>query len=360
MVILWAIGHIARSLLVLTVAALLAFALIPAIKKLERVMPRAAAIIIVYLVVLSGLSLLLYLIVNTTISQITALADNVRQLITHGGNSQLAGLMQTLQRFGISQSQLASFAQQIVNQAEGIVGGAVPLITSIFDFILDIIIVAVLSIYLLVDGSRVTQWIRKNMPLMQRERTHFVLDTFERIIGGYIRGQLILSTFIGLLVGIGMALFGVPYAVLLGVMAFVLEFIPVLGTLVSGAICVLLALTKGWLIALLVLAYFVFVHVLEGNVVGPRIVGKAVGLHPAVSLVALIAGAELFGIWGAILGSLIAGIIQALLVAIWLEWRTTHPDQFPEEASTEGKDVTTMVEEAASEEAKNVLEKKPQ
>lgn len=361
MVSLWAIGHIARSLLVLTVAALLAFALMPAVKKLERVMPRVAAIIIVYLVVLSGLSLLLYLIVNTTISQITALAENVRQLIAHGGNSQLAGLMQTLQRFGISQSQLASFAQQIVNQAEGIVGGAVPLITSIFDFILDIIIVAVLSIYLLVDGSRVTQWIRKNMPLMQRERTHFVLDTFERIIGGYIRGQLILSTFIGLLVGIGMALFGVPYAVLLGVMAFVLEFIPVLGTLVSGAICVLLALTKGWLIALLVLAYFIFVHVIEGDVVGPRIVGKAVGLHPAISLIALIAGAELFGIWGAILGSPIAGILQALLIALWQEWRNTHPDQFPgEEASTEVKDVTTVVEEAASEEAKNVLEKKPQ
>jgi predicted PurR-regulated permease PerM len=256
---------------------------------------------------------------------------------------------------------LASFAQQIVNQAEGIVGGAVPLITSIFDFILDIIIVAVLSIYLLIDGSRVTQWIRKNMPLMQRERTHFVLDTFERIIGGYIRGQLILSTFIGLLVGIGMALFGVPYAVLLGVMAFVLEFIPVLGTLVSGAICVLLALTKGWLIALLVLAYFIFVHVIEGDVVGPRIVGKAVGLHPAISLIALIAGAELFGIWGAILGSPIAGILQALLIALWQEWRNTHPDQFPgEEASTEVKDVTTVVEEAASEEAKNVLEKKPQ
>ena len=78
------------------------------------------------------------------------------------------------------------------------------------------------------------------------------------------------------------------------------------------------------------LAYFVFVHVIEGDVVGPRIVGKAIGLHPVVSLVALIAGGELFGIWGALFASPIAGVLQAFLVAIWSEWRETHPHEFQE------------------------------
>ena len=87
-------------------------------------------------------------------------------------------------------------------------------------------------------------------------------------------------------------------------------------------------MTKGWILALIVLAYFVIVHVLEGDVVGPRIVGKAIGLHPVVSLVALIAGGELFGIWGALFAPPVAGVIQALLVAIWSEWRETHPDEF--------------------------------
>jgi len=72
LVILWAAGHIFRSLLVLAVAALLAFALTPAVKLLERVMPRIVAILIVYLVVLSGISLLLYFVVNTAASQGTA------------------------------------------------------------------------------------------------------------------------------------------------------------------------------------------------------------------------------------------------------------------------------------------------
>jgi predicted PurR-regulated permease PerM len=104
-----------------------------------------------------------------------------------------------------------------------------------------------------------------------------------------------------------------------------------------------------------VLAYFVFVHIIEGDVVGPRIVGKAVGLHPAVSLIALIAGAELFGIWGAVLASPIAGVLQALLTAIYQNWRETHPDQFPSSKST-AEEVAAEVEDVATHEEHEVAE----
>jgi predicted PurR-regulated permease PerM len=105
---------------------------------------------------------------------------------------------------------------------------------------------------------------------------------------------------------------------------------PIIGTLISGSICVLLALTKGWILAIIVSAYFIIVHILEGDVVGPRIVRKSIGLHPVVSLFALVAGGELFGIWGALFALPVAGVIQALLVAIWSEWRETHPEEFQE------------------------------
>jgi predicted PurR-regulated permease PerM len=183
------------------------------------------------------------------------------------------------------------------------------------------------------------------MPRRQQGRVRFLLETLQRIVGGYIRGQIVLCVLIGLLVGVGMGIIGVPYALLLGVLAFVLEFIPILGTLASGVICVLLALTKGWLIALIVLVYFVLVHILEGDVIGPRIVGKAVGLHPAVALVALIAGGELFGIWGVLLASPAAGVLQAFLVTIWSEWRETHPQEFERAANKIAKTVEENVAE---------------
>jgi predicted PurR-regulated permease PerM len=333
-VILWAAGHVARSLLLLAIAALLAFALAPAVKLFQRVMPRILAILIVYLVVLAAFGFFVYLIINTSIVQVGMLSQEVRYLLTQGTNGQQTPLEALLKSFGISQEQITSARQQIVAQLGGFAGSVLPLLSRFLDFLLDIVIVAVVSIYLLIDGSRVNNWLRNNMPRQQRGRVDFFLETLERVVGGYIRGQLLLSTLIGLLVGIGMLIFHVPYAVLLGVMAFILEFIPVLGTLVSGAICVLIALTQGWLIAVGVLIYFVVVHVIEGDVIGPRIVGKAVGLHPVVSLAALIAGAELFGILGALFASPVAGVLQALIIAIWKEWRATHPDQFEEGKDT--------------------------
>ncbi len=349
LLILWLAGHVIQALLLLTFAALLAYALAPAVKLLERVMPRFLAILLVYLVALGALSALLYLIVRTAIVQVISLSDYVRFLLTPGKSGQLTPLEQTLRSLGLSQSQIASSRDQVVASIEGFVGSVVPLLTGLVGAVLDVILVAVLSIYLLAGGSRVSDWLRRNMPQQQQGNMKFLLDTLQRVVGGYIRGQLLLCGFIGLLVGVGMQVIGVPYALLLGVLAFVLEFIPVLGTLVSGAICVLLALTKGWVIALIVLVYFVVVHVIEGDVVGPRIVGKAIGLHPVVSLAAVIAGAELFGITGALFASPVAGVLQALLVAIWTEWRATHPKEFQRAKDDLAEKVEELVAETPGE-----------
>ncbi len=324
--VLWGAAHIVRTILLLVIAALLAYALAPGVKFLQRVMPRFLAILIIYLIALGAVSLLLYLIITTAIDQISSLTVTVEKLLTPVSAGQLSPIEQALQSIGITSTQIASFRTQLTNQLTGIAGSAVPLLTGVFDIVLDIVLVAVISIYLLIDGNRVATWLRHNTP--ESTQVNFVLDTIQRIVGGYIRGQFILAVLVGVLVGGGMFAFHVPYAVLLGVLAFVLEFIPVLGTLLSGAICVLIAFTQGWVIAVGVLIYFVVMHVLEGDVVGPRLVGKAVGLHPVVSLAALIAGSELFGIWGALFASPVAGVLQALIVALWVNWRATHPKAF--------------------------------
>lgn len=328
LLILWAAAHVTKTLLLLVVAALFAYALAPLVTLLARVIPRFLAVLIVYLLVLVGIGALLYLIVRTAIDQVTSLSGYLSFLLTPGASVHPNALEQTLRSFGITTAQLASFRAQIISTAEGFTGDVVPLLTGVADSVLNIILVTVLSIYLLVDGSRVTRWFRANMPYRQRGRIRFLLETLQRVVGGYIRGQLLLCSIVGTLVGLGMWMLGVPYALLLGVLAFVLEFIPVLGTLVSGVVCVLLALTKGWILAIIVLAYFVVVHVIEGDVVGPRIVGKAIGLHPAISIVALITGSELFGIWGALLAAPLAGILQAVVKAIWVEWREMYPQAF--------------------------------
>ncbi|HEV2461194.1 MAG TPA: AI-2E family transporter, partial [Ktedonobacterales bacterium] len=281
-----------------------------------------------------------YLVVTSAIDQISALSKQVSGLITARPGA-TAPIVTRLEKLGLSQSQIQSASDQLLAQTQVVAASVVPFLEGFFSGMLDAVLVTVLSIYLLVDGERVIQWVRQSAPVKHRPRVTFAVLTLQRVVGGYIRGQLILCTLIGTLVGVGMGLLGVPYAVLLGVLAFILEFIPVIGVLVSGAACVLMALTQSWLLALFVLAYFIFVHVIEGDVVGPRVVGKAVGVHPAVSIVALVAGAELFGIWGALFASPIAGLAQAILSEAWQEWRELHAGQFPKQFGAPAVPVTT-------------------
>lgn len=327
---LWVAAHFVRVLLIVVIAALLAYALMPAVAYLTRWTPRWVAILVVYLAFVSAIGALGYLVVTAAVDQIGALSRHLTALIApdHHGASPL---VLKLEQLGVPASQIDAAGAQILAQTQVVAAGLVPLLEGVFNAVLDAVLVTVLSIYLLVDGERLVRWLRTSAPIKHRPRMTFVIITLQSVVGGYIRGQLILCTLIGVLVGAGMALLGVPYAVLLGVMAFILEFIPVIGVLVSGAACVLLALTQGWLTALLVLAYFVFVHIIEGDVVGPRVVGKAIGVHPAVSIMALVAGGELFGIWGALFAAPIAGLIQAVLTEIWRDWRLTHASQFPEQ-----------------------------
>ena len=320
-------SHIVQALLLLVIAGLFAYALAPGAKFLERFMPRFLAILIVYLGVLGLTIIFCYFAVTTTIQQTRELVNAIRILLAPGLHGQPSQLEHLLAVYGIQHGQIMNALQQIENWAGDFAKNSVSMIRGLLDTLLDTIIVTVLSIYLLIDGSRVAHWARRNAPAAAR--ANFFLETMQRIVGGYIRGQVTLAALIGLLVWAGMFfLFHLPYSVFLGFLAFIMAFIPVLGTLISGAVCVLVGFTHGWLVAVFVLLYFAFIHVIESELVGPRIVGKAIGLHPVVSLFALVAGSELFGIWGALFASPIAGLLQAFIITFWTEWRQAHPEQF--------------------------------
>ena len=341
-----AAGYIIGTLLVFIVACLLAYAIAPVVKLLQRFMPRFLAILLVYVVGFGLLGFLIYTVISTSIQQFIMLAANFSAMLTPGPHGQQPVIFQVAQRFGISQAQIdvvnRQLATQLQNFAGSLTGGLLPLVSSIAGALINILLTAIISIYLLIDGSRAVRWLRTRLPAPQRDRVGFLLDVLQNVVGGYIRGQLLLSAIIAVIVGVGMQLLREPYAVLIGVLSFVMEFIPVLGTIFTGVISVLIALTQGWITTLLIL-----VHILEGYVLAPRIVGRAVGLHPVISLLALTAGAELFGPWGAIFAAPFAGMLQALLFAFWSQWRKAHRDQFPKEpvepAQTGDAKATTQI-----------------
>jgi predicted PurR-regulated permease PerM len=325
--IVFLLSYISQTVFLFAISAILAYALVPAINVFERILPRWLAITIVYFSVLAGLGVIFYSVVDISIKQFAGLVVTVHDFLFPQRN-QPSPLILSLENFGLSERQIIDAGSQLTSQLENATTSIVPFIQSLFSSILDIVVTAIVSIYLLLDGERLISWVKGNMPRSQQGRLQFTLKTLQRIVGGYIRGQFILSLSIGFLVGIGMFLFQLPYAVLLGMLAFLLSFVPIIGTFISGAACVLIGLTKGWVIALLVLGYFILVHIIEGDILGPRIVGNALGLHPIVSILAVITGAELWGIQGALFAAPIAGIVQAILVAGWTELKELHPDEF--------------------------------
>jgi predicted PurR-regulated permease PerM len=321
-------GHVAGTLIYIAIAVLIAYALEPAVNRLANWMPRWLATLIAYVVFGGALAAFIFLIVNTLTRELPAFSQFLQSELA---NSQVQSL---LHRLGISTNIAAiSASGGMFGGLTGIAGHVLPVVTGVASGAVGVVVILVLSVYFVADAPRVGHWLRTQTPVGQRGRAVYLIETTNRVVGGYIRGQVTLAALVGLLVGFGMTfLFHLPFGALLGLLAFVLEFIPFLGVIVSGAACVLVALTQGFFVALLVLGYFVIIHVLEGDVVGPRIVGRFVGLHPAVSLIALIAGAELFGIWGAIFAAPIAGLIQAFTETFWQEYRRTHPERFPEAA----------------------------
>jgi predicted PurR-regulated permease PerM len=238
-------------------------------------------------------------------------------------------IIRLLQPFGVTSAKFHQTEQQLISQLQtlgtGIAKDSLGIVTSVLGTLIDIVLVLILSVYLTANGERIAQRLRHEAPGQQRRHIILLIAIVNQVVGGYIRGQLSLALLIGVLVGLGMLVLRVPYAVLLGILAFFMEFIPVVGVLISGAVCVIIALFQGWFLAVLVLGYFVIVHVIEGDVVGPRIMGHAVGIHPATALIALVAGTELFGVWGALFAAPLAGLVQAIGTAVWLELRGGDP-----------------------------------
>jgi predicted PurR-regulated permease PerM len=168
--VFWLVGHVINTLILFAHAALLAYALYPAVQLFQRVMPRPLAVVLVYLVVLSGLVILLYVLVRTSIDQVISLTHFVQSLLSSERNNQLAPLVDALNRIGISQDQIQAVGQQLVIQLQGLARGVLPFVSRIVNVLFNVLVVATLSIYLLLDGSRIPQWLRHNTPQPQRRR----------------------------------------------------------------------------------------------------------------------------------------------------------------------------------------------
>ena len=324
-VLAWQVIALFAHLLLLVVLSLLvAFIFAPVTAALERRrLPRLAAIACAYLgtLVIGGSVLAFFL--GPLITQLVA-------LIGH-----LPGEIQTLQartpgidtffaRHGLP-VRVATVQKQVLSQAQAmssvVLGSTLTVLGGLTALIVDLLLVLVLSFYFLMDAQTLRNTLLRLLPEHLRTHAFFVQAAFTKVVGGYIRGQLLMALTIGVAAGLGCFALGVPYPLVIGLLAGLFELMPMVGPVLGAIPALLISLPQGFPLILWVLLLFVLIQQVESNVIGPRITGHAVGLHPLGALLALLAGVDLGGLLGALFAVPVAGILYVLAVAVYWQWR---------------------------------------
>jgi predicted PurR-regulated permease PerM len=319
--VLWQVlSPISQILILFGLAAVLAFALSGPVSMLStRIGNRLVAIVVVYLlvgvVVVGGLTLLAGPFVRDATALSGALPQYAADLQARAPEVQIA-----LGQYGVQTDvdQLKARAVAAVEQGGAdVLKNLVGTLAQVGGIILDIVLALVISLYLLVDGPRFRVQSLALVPARYRAQAVFLEDNVSRVLGGYLRGQLTLAAIIGVAAGVGMGLLGLPYAVVLGVLAGLFELVPMFGPVLSVVPAVIVALFLPFPTVVWVLLFFLAIQQIENNILAPRISGHAVGLHPLGAMFALLAGFQLAGLLGGLFAVPLAGVLWVLLAAAY-------------------------------------------
>ncbi len=209
-------------------------------------------------------------------------------------------------------------ASLIVTGIQQGVTRSLTVITGTVSFVLGVLILPFWLFYILNDQARVVSGIMRLIPERHRLDVHFLTRTADGILSAYIRGQLLLCFFIFIIDSIGLAIVGVSFPLLLGLIAGVLEIFPFIGPILGAIPALLVALLQSPTKALWTLILFVAVQQVENIFLVPRIQGRSVQLHPALIMLVLVMGNEIAGIWGMLLAVPVTAIVRDVFKYLYL------------------------------------------
>jgi len=337
-VFVWWLATLAGHVLFLfLVAALVALLLDPLVRGLQRVrLPRGLAVAAVYLAFAAALGLVIFLIATAVVTQTKTAANRFNDYFTHphGRSGQTQAYLDVdrfqhwlnthhlrslkIEKQGhkivtqVQKRDVGKYTHRIVNFVEG---AAISIGKTLF----SALVLIVVSIYMLLDLQRLGRRVDRRFPPRPGEQP--LLLSVEAALTAYVRGQALLSLIIGSSAGVGLWILGAvgllphgqSYALLFGAWVAVTEVIPYLGPWLGAIPPVIYALVVHPLSAVWVLLLFLGIHQIEGHVVVPNVMGNALRLHPLLVIFGLAAGAEIYGL----VGALVALPVLAAGRAIW-------------------------------------------
>ena len=289
-------------------------ALNPAVEFImRRGLRRVFAALIVLVLAVAVIAGFLYLVLPPLIDQIAEFVDAVPGLVEELTRGE--GPLGFLERdYQIVERIREALQDRGLGSVLGLTTPALSIAQSVVTAVVGVVAIVFLTLFMLIDGPRLHRSVADLLPEGPRARWERMAHGIYKTVGGYVSGNLLISfiAFIGALV-ILLAT-GVPYSVPLALVAGVFDLVPLAGATIAAVILVTVAtITKGWVIGLIVGVFFLVYQQFENHVLQPLIYGRTVQLSPLVVLAAVLIGAELAGIVGALGAIPIAGAIQVIL-----------------------------------------------
>lgn len=319
-VIAYALVHVRLVVVPFVVALLLSTLLRPPAAALERAgIPSVPAALLTILGTVATITAAMFVIAPPVIAELGRLGEVVEEGIDVVTRWVARG------PFGLSPGEVDQLVDNAGREAStgasSVAGGVLSASLLALEVIAGLLLTLVLTFFLVHDGHRIWAWATELVAVESRERMQAFGQDAWSALSGYTRGVAVVALFDAVFIALALTLIGVPLVLPLAVLTFLAAFVPLVGAVVAGAVAALVALvSNGFVAALLVVAAITLVQQLEGNLLYPVVVGRAIELHAVAILLSVTAGGVLLGIVGAALAVPVASVAWAAVRA----WRE-HP-----------------------------------
>lgn len=309
------------------ISLILTFILIPirdAVTKVLRrltgkTIPIDLAILISFVVFIAIISLLTNSIVRPLVYQMNLLAANFNNLV-----SQTADLVTQIENEQ-TQFYIPEQVKNVINDTFVKIGnygisGITNLVESVFAIagtVVEFFVVPIITFYFMKDGDHMVQVFVDIFPKEYRAHLSGLFAEIQHVLSRYIRGQILMSCIIATLTCIGMWILGVPYPMVIGLLAAITEWIPIVGPIVGAVPAILLSATVDLSLPIKVIIFYVAIQQIDSHLIMPQVMGAVISLHPVVIVIALLIGGTLFGVAGMILTVPVTAVVQILCKHLW-------------------------------------------
>jgi len=312
--LLWGLGNV---ILPFIVGSAIAYFLDPVADRIERWgLSRTAATVIISVVALLGFILLAMVVIPLLARQLAQLINDAPTILNQLQTYIVGFFPDTLEADSVFRDTMTALGRAIQARGGELASSLLSSAISVINWIVFLVVVPVVAFYMLLDWDHMVARIDEALPLEHRETVREIARDIDKVLAGFVRGQVLVCAIMGVYYSTGLILAGLQFGLIVGAIAGFVTFIPYVGALIGGALALGLALYQfwgDWLHVGAVAIIFAIGQFTEGNIITPRLVGKSVGLHPVWLLFALSAMGTLFGFVGMLVAVPVAASIGVLM-----------------------------------------------